>query len=116
MLSTGFHIAAIQGVAWANMYADYQQSLSPIEAIERTLSGEEPCNLCKMSFELREEADEAPDSILSLCGIALLPPNQETILLNPPQAAFHFHLIPHSRIPQALIREIEPPPPKSRIC
>ncbi|MDQ8200280.1 hypothetical protein QEH56_19105 [Pelagicoccus enzymogenes] len=116
LLSTRFHIAAIQGVAWASMYAGYQQSLSPIEAIERTFSGDAPCDLCIVSIEIREEAEESPDRILSFSSVVLLPPTQKTIFVAPPQSTFHRRLIPLSRIPQALIREIEPPPPKSHIC
>lgn len=116
LLSLGFHVAAIQGVAWARMYTDYQQRLSPIDALEQTLSGVELCGICQLSIELRDQADEALNSFYTTPSILLLAPTQEANLVAAPKASYHFLSIPHSRIPQATIREIEPPPPKSRIC
>ncbi len=45
--SNGWHLPIVQGVAWANMYGDYIESMSTEEALEAVLGGESLCNLCQ---------------------------------------------------------------------
>lgn len=50
-LTTGGHLAILQGVAWTKMVRDFSRTDSIGKAIEKTLDGQHPCNLCKTITE-----------------------------------------------------------------
>ncbi|HEY6169598.1 MAG TPA: hypothetical protein VI454_16265 [Verrucomicrobiae bacterium] len=45
--ATGGHWAVLQSVAWTTMIAEKARSAPLTDAVTRTLSGSEPCQLCK---------------------------------------------------------------------
>jgi len=50
-LTTGGHLAILQGVAWTKMVRDFSRTESIGKAIEKTLDGQHPCHLCKTITE-----------------------------------------------------------------
>ena len=50
-LTTGGHLAILQGVAWTKMVRDFSRTDSIGKAIEKTLDGQHPCHLCKTITE-----------------------------------------------------------------
>ena len=46
-LTTGGHLAILQGVAWTKMFRDFARTDSLGTAIGKTLDGQHPCSLCK---------------------------------------------------------------------
>lgn len=46
-LSVGGHLAVLQGFAWTTMVHDFARQDSLGTALEKTLSGQHPCGLCK---------------------------------------------------------------------
>jgi len=50
-LTTGGHLAILQGVAWTKMVRDFSRTESISKAIEKTLDGQHPCHLCKTITE-----------------------------------------------------------------
>lgn len=115
LFSHGFHVAALQGMAWARMYADYQQSLPPLQAIEHTIAGNELCNVCRLSIHLREKANDALDGFLNTPQPILVGPAETGSLLTAPLPSYHAFTIPLSRIPFHTVSPIVPPPPKSLV-
>ena len=47
-LSLGLHWAALQSAAWVGMIITYSQNATLGEAINKTLAGAHPCQLCKL--------------------------------------------------------------------
>lgn len=50
-LTTGGHLAILQGVAWTNMVRDFAKTESIGTALEKTFDGQHPCQLCKTITE-----------------------------------------------------------------
>ncbi len=115
LLTNGLHIAALQGVAWIRMYADNQKTLSPLEAIEQTLSGNELCSVCQLSLNLRDLAEDAAADFYSAPSIPLILALDADIVSASRQSGRLSYTIPLSRIPEKTILDIEPPPPKASI-
>lgn len=57
-LSNGFHVVALQGVAWVKMYSEYSEILSSSDALELTFSGQEICGICIAAEEVRGNMDK----------------------------------------------------------
>ncbi len=47
VFSCGGNWAVLQGVAWASMIREYAQVVPLTQAVQMTLSGEYPCEICK---------------------------------------------------------------------
>jgi len=95
VLSTGWHWAALQTVAWTTMLASNlasQQSLT--EAVSQTFDGKHPCRLCKAIAvgKRSEKKSEAIAPVLKMEfppaaeGLVLIAP--KPILIFPPFDAF----------------------------
>lgn len=62
-LSVGGHLAVLQGIAWTTMVRDFARLDSLGTAIEKTLSGQHPCTLCKEITKAGGSSHEKPDSL-----------------------------------------------------
>ena len=62
-LSTGGHLALLQGVAWATMIRDYSRAGSVTAAVEKTFDGKHPCPLCKKIAAQRSHEENAPVTV-----------------------------------------------------
>ena len=62
-LSTGGHLALLQGVAWATMIRDYSRTGSVTAAVEKTFDGRHPCALCKKIAAQRSHEEKAPVTV-----------------------------------------------------
>lgn len=73
LLSCNLHLAILQGVAYSNMMASFSKEFPLSESIQRTLSGQEPCNLCcavqDLSTEPSDPEKTAPTETLRVLGI-----------------------------------------------
>ena len=54
ILATGGHWAALQSIAWMGMTIQYSRADGFSTALQKTFSGEHPCNLCKVVQEGRQ--------------------------------------------------------------
>ena len=62
-LSVGGHLAVLQGFAWTTMVRDFARQDSIGTALEKTLSGEHPCGLCKEITKAGGETHGKNDSM-----------------------------------------------------
>lgn len=60
-LTTGGHLALLQGIAWTTMVRDFAKTESLGAALEKTFDGKHPCSLCKkISQTGSAQKDSAP--------------------------------------------------------
>jgi hypothetical protein len=60
----GGHWAALQMVAWTGMLWSYSSEASIITAVEKTFSGQNPCELCKTISKGRSSEQDEPKKIV----------------------------------------------------
>jgi hypothetical protein len=53
--SCGAQWPVLQGVAWVNMVREYSEMVPFSQAVQMTLSGQYPCNLCKAIAQKKQE-------------------------------------------------------------
>jgi hypothetical protein len=88
-LTTGGHLAILQGVAWTNMIRDFAKTESIGTALEKTFDGQHPCTLCKKITESGTgKNDDALASAKSKLGEFL--PQSHRLLAPPCAKPFHF--------------------------
>ena len=88
-LTTGGHLAILQGVAWTNMVRDFAKTESIGTALEKTFDGQHPCTLCKKITETGSgKKDDALASAKSKLGEFL--PQSHRLLAPPCPKPFHF--------------------------
>ena len=88
-LTTGGHLAILQGVAWTNMVRDFAKTESIGTALEKTFDGQHPCTLCKKITESGSgKKDDALASAKSKLGEYL--PQSQRLLTPPCPKPFHF--------------------------
>ena len=101
----GGHWAVLQTVARVGMAIDYAQTESLGAALDKTFSGEHPCDLCQVVTRgVNEEKKHETASVLVKLGAVLAPALQ----LPPPLAAawsYSFVIAP------VAARDVAPPPP-----
>ena len=59
-LSTGGHLALLQGVAWVTMVHDFSRTGSLSQAVSKTFDGHHLCPLCKKIASERTSEEKAP--------------------------------------------------------
>jgi hypothetical protein len=69
----GGHWAILQAVAWSQMVRDFSQNVSLGVAVEKALSGEYPCALCKRVAEGRQREQQAPLAKLEKQSVEIVP-------------------------------------------
>ena len=72
LLASNLHLPLIQLVAWARMYQHYRVGYSPMVALEVTLSGQAPCNLCKF-VQAAQKEQQSFNGLLTWTAKVLLP-------------------------------------------
>jgi hypothetical protein len=83
-LAADLHLAALQSVAWVRMVIEFQQDTSLADAVDRTLSGEEPCSLCllvKQIDHVDQESDDPERPPPERSNLKFIPP---AVLTGPP--------------------------------
>jgi len=112
LASLNLHWALLQGFAWAKMLQKEQQSTSVQEAVERTFSGDYPCDLCRL-VEQNNGGKESPQQAKVLDNevkIKLLPIELAvTLILKRPGVR------PHGFVQDSVVGlnfGPEPPPPR----
>jgi hypothetical protein len=101
-LSTGGHLALLQGVAWATMIRDYSRTGTVTVALEKTFDGKHPCALCKKITSQRTAEQKAPATVKAekkaevflAMGAAIIPP--------PSVGAFSYPPSPFLDVPEQL--------------
>jgi len=83
LLASNLHLAVIQGVAWVRMYEHYRVGYSPMVALEVTLSGQAPCNLCKF-VQAAQKEQKTFDGLLTWTAKVLLPLVAMTLFVQAP--------------------------------
>lgn len=58
LFANGVTWNVVQVVAWARMYRDYAQIMPAAQALKLTLSGEAPCDLCRLADSAKDQADQ----------------------------------------------------------
>ena len=61
MTAGGSHLAVLQVTAWGTMLAFNVQSLNIEEAVDRTFSGDHPCEICKRIAKAADE-ERSPEN------------------------------------------------------
>jgi hypothetical protein len=88
-LTTGGHLAILQGVAWTKMVRDFSRTDSIGKAIEKTLDGQHPCHLCKTITETGAgKKDDALASAKAKLGDFIAHSGQK--LPAPAEKPFHY--------------------------
>lgn len=59
----GGHWAVLQTVAWAQMLREYSENATVAEAVEKTFSGEAPCEMCKSIAAEKQKEEKAPATV-----------------------------------------------------
>mgnify|MGYP003350610017 FL=1 len=90
--ATGSQWDIAQTFGWARMFVAYTQTMPVLEALQKTLSGEELCGVCEVVQEARHDGQDQTDShdaagTKSLAKLPLvLPPATVTVTAQPAAA------------------------------
>lgn len=92
LASVGGHWALLQSVAWTRMIIERTQTDSFATAVQTTLDGEHPCDMCKRITEGEQKERQPAKSPLNvkvdlLCErrlIAIVPPSEPMIFPSSP--------------------------------
>lgn len=103
LFATGLHWDALQLVAWANMFANYSESMSSGDALKATVQGE-TCPLCDAADEGRRQDSEQFGPGASQGKAPLLPLPAHAFIVEGPLV----ELWPESKV---LAEEAAPAPP-----
>ena len=107
LASVGGHWAVLQSVAWTRMIIERAQADSFAAAVQTTLDGEHPCEMCKRITEGKQheqQEEKAPVQVkLDLvCELRL-------IAFDPPSQPFIFPSSPTEGTPRAQRPPVPPP-------
>lgn len=58
VLSLGLHWAVLQTVAWTGMFLNFVADTSISEAVVKTFNGENPCDLCLIIKESKQQSQD----------------------------------------------------------
>ena len=106
-LTTGGHLAILQGVAWTKMVRDFAQTDSLGVAIGKTLDGQHPCSLCKKITETGAgKKDDALSSAKTKLGDFVAHFRQK--LPAPAEKPFHY---PRAILNKPAVISFAPPVP-----
>ena len=65
LFANGVTWNVVQVVAWAKMFHDYSETMPAAQALQLTLSGEAPCDLCRLADSAKDTADrQLPHDVL----------------------------------------------------
>jgi len=101
-LSTGGHLALLQGVAWATMIRDYSRTASVTAAVEKTFDGKHPCPLCKKIAAQRSHDEKAPVTVKAEKKAEVFLASASTLIPLPLIRAFAYPPHPFLNVPEQL--------------
>jgi hypothetical protein len=108
-LTTGGHLAILQGVAWTNMVRDFAKTESIGTALEKTFDGQHPCTLCKKITETGAgKKDDALASAKTKLGEFL--PQSHCRLTRPTAEPFQYPRVAFNKPPEILFAPPVPVP------
>lgn len=111
----GFHVVALQGLAYARMFSEYQQTMSVEDAFSLTFSGREVCGICVAVDNIRSGMDAALSDFANTanqpieCNLSICRP-----AAIPPEPMIEYGIPPNSER-DGLPRETVSPPPRSSV-
>lgn len=107
------HLVLVQGVAWWTMIVDRSEELGVSDAVQDTLSGGAPCELCLAVQDEREKQREQAPAPEAKSQIKFLPvpSKRELVQLFPPIPSLVYPLTDPSA-PTAWHQEVPSPPPR----
>ena len=105
--SVGGHWAVLQSVAWTRMLIERTQTASFATAVQTTLDGEHPCDMCKRITEGQQQEQQPEQSLVKvkvdlLCELRL-------IAFAPPSEPMNFPSSPTEGMPRAERPPVPPP-------
>ena len=107
LASVGGHWALLQSVAWTRMIIERTHTDSFATAVQTTLDGEHPCDMCKRitegkQSERQEEKVQVQVKLDMLCELRL-------IAIEPPSQPINFPSGPTEGTPRAECPPVAPP-------
>jgi hypothetical protein len=80
----GGHWAVLQSTAWVSMVADFRaEGLDLGSAVKRTLSGEQPCELCRGIQDARAQEQQSPATRSAVLKVDFVAPASAGVLAGP---------------------------------
>ena len=107
LASIGGHWALLQSVAWTRMIIERAQTESFAAAVQTTLDGEHPCNLCKRITEGKQNERQPQKSPLT--AKVDLVCERRIIAIAPPSQPVNFQSGPTEGAPRAERPPVPPP-------
>lgn len=104
----GGHWALLQSIAWVGMLQEYGRTASMSEAVDKTFSGNFPCDMCKKIAQAKEKEQEAPTFVKADKKAESYVQPLVADLLKPIGVGFHY---PRSHAEHGPLREDAPPRP-----
>lgn len=109
-LSTGGHLAVLQGVAWANMLRDNARTGSLSTAVEKTFDGKHPCPMCKKIAKARTAEQKAPATVKVEKKAEVYVTSNSTLAPLPPVTSFVYPPHPFVNVPEHCVAPPVPVP------
>jgi hypothetical protein len=107
LASIGGHWALLQSVAWTRMLIERTQADSFAVAVQTTLDGEHPCDLCKRITQ-GEQSEKHPEKIQVKVKLDILC-ERRLLVIVPPSQAIIFQSGPTEGMPRAERPPVPPP-------
>lgn len=99
-LSTGGHMAVLQGVAWANMLRENVRTGSVTAAVEKTFDGKHLCPMCKKLAAQRAHEEKAPATVKAEKKAEVFVASSSGIVPLPSVSSFAYPPIPFVNVPE----------------
>jgi hypothetical protein len=107
LASIGGHWAVLQSVAWTRMIIERTQMDSFATAVQTTLDGEHPCDMCKRITEGKQNERQSEKSPLNVKVDLLC--ERRLIAIVPPSEPMNFPSSPAEGTPRAERPPVPPP-------
>src|SRR5690606_25167344 len=108
--------AALQGAAWARMYATFSQAMPKAEAIDLTFSGIEPCDICVAVDDMQAETDPSVANVLRIGLTPLILPDASEVSVKAPPPLRSRHMPDRARALAGIAAPVETPPPRNPVA
>ena len=107
LASIGGHWALLQSVAWTRMIIERTHTDSFATAVQTTLDGEHPCDLCKRITEGKQQ-EQQPEKLQVKVKVDMLC-ERRLIAIVPPSEPMNFQSGPTGGTPRAECPPVPPP-------
>lgn len=112
-LIAGGHWAVLQGVAWAGMLGSYSQQGDLVTAVQKTFSGDYPCDMCRKIDTAQKKQEQQAPFAKSDKKFESFVAQEPAAWLSPPPPLFALRA-PSFLIPPAF--SVSPPRPVPRVA